>query len=88
MLDAYDLLFVHRANDISRRDVAIACELAALVGADLRAFDVVEDTGLKRRPRFIKRMNIRRRMAMGCCRADRTRNDAGSRFARRFRAGV
>ena len=65
MLDAYDLLFVHRANDISRRDVAIACELAALMGIDLRVFDVVEDTDLKRRPRFIKRMNIRRRLAIG-----------------------
>lgn len=65
MLDRYDLLFVHRANDISRRDVAIACELAATLKIDLKVVDVVDDEALQRRPRYARRMNVRRRLAMG-----------------------
>jgi len=63
--DRIDLCFVHKANRHSRHDVAIACELAARLGVDLEVFDVLADKGLWRNDRFARRMNVRRKIAMG-----------------------
>src|SRR6056297_239666 len=65
MLERYDLFFAHRANSIGARDVAIARELAARMGIDLTVIDAVEDESVRRTPRFARRMNVRRRLAMG-----------------------
>lgn len=65
MLERYEMFFVHRANWIGQRDAALAAEMADAAGVDLTLFDVVEDDSLKRRPRFGRRMNERRKLAMG-----------------------
>lgn len=65
MLDRYALFFVHRANNISLRDVELAKTLARRMDVDLRVFDVVNDEALQRRPRFAARMNVRQKLAMG-----------------------
>lgn len=65
LLDRYALVFGHRANGIGGRDVAIAQEIAAAMGVPLHVIDAVRDKTLTRPPRFARRMNQRRRLAMG-----------------------